>query len=454
MNAINAELERDKKIEAAKARALKKSTTAKKKERTVRPRAKKRGQKGKDADSRRGPEMTNLDNLLDQDVIADAQANEGLASQPTFKERNKALALKELVASVPEDSRRLASVDKRALLEATKNFVGRGRGTMQADGQGGWRLKGMTTSLYNYQLLGAAFMRKREEQGDRPLGGICADGMGLGKTVMMIANILDSRPHDDEPIKTTLVVAPSSLITQWMEMIKKHCEPRAMGEVIRYHAGSRITTTDTVESLRRFNVILTTYSEVSKSWPMAKPPSDCVTPEEKKQWRKDYVEKNRGPLHRIMFHRVVLDEATAIKNHLSRTSIACCSLMARHRWAMSGTPIQNRVEEFFPYFVFLKVKHTGNIDIFKHNFWDKGSNIAKERLDEYLRMFMLRRTHLQKIFGVPILKLPPSRQHTTIVDFSPLERAIYEIVRRRFIERINRFVSFEEGNRIFRLTYS
>ena len=104
---------------------------------------------------------------------------------------------------------------------------------------------------------------------------------------------------------------------------------------------------------------------------------------------------------------------------------------------MSGTPIQNGVWEFYPYFSFLQVKHTGNYKTFKKNFCDKKRPVTMERLHEVLRMFMIRRTHAEKIFDRPVLKLPATSQRTTEVKFNDIERAIYDIVRKRFIKRIN-----------------
>ena len=61
-----------------------------------------------------------------------------------------------------------------------------GRGSVRSDQSGNWTVKGMTTSLKNYQVLGSAFMRRRENALEEPRGGLMADQMGLGKTLMMI----------------------------------------------------------------------------------------------------------------------------------------------------------------------------------------------------------------------------------------------------------------------------
>lgn len=113
---------------------------------------------------------------------------------------------------------------------------------------------------------------------------------------------------------------------------------------MKYGVGSRLVTNNTVESLQRSNVVITTYSEVLRSYPKKEPPEEYVTDEQREQWWAKYLEEKKGPLHRIFWYRVVLDEAQAIKGRYSRTSIACRALSARHRWALSGTPIQNSVE--------------------------------------------------------------------------------------------------------------
>ena len=116
--------------------------------------------------------------LAGRDIIADAQTNANKGDQPSFTDHRKRQALNELVASLPQETRRIHQTDKTALLKATQSF--NGRGAMKADGKGGWRLKGMESSLNHYQLLGAAFMRNRENGQNEPLGGILADEMGFG----------------------------------------------------------------------------------------------------------------------------------------------------------------------------------------------------------------------------------------------------------------------------------
>jgi hypothetical protein len=175
--------------EASKSKREKEASKKTRKPRTAAnkdgsPRVSKKKSKGKeknaskDKSKRKGPTMLNMNSLFDNDIIGAAQANQKKGDLPTFKSTKKAEALKELIASMPQDQQKLASVDKRALEKATRSFSG--HGSMKADGDGNWRLKGMRTSLKPFQVLGVSFMRERENSGSRPFGGLDADVMGLG----------------------------------------------------------------------------------------------------------------------------------------------------------------------------------------------------------------------------------------------------------------------------------
>ena len=81
--------------------------------------------------------------------------------------------------------------------------------------------------------------------------------------------------------------------------------------------------------MQRADVVLTTYQELVSSYPKCEPPPELKTLEQKKEWWVNLWDQSRGPLHRVFFHRIILDEAQAIKNHMSLTSIACRAVMAR-----------------------------------------------------------------------------------------------------------------------------
>jgi SNF2-related domain len=255
---------------------------------------------------RKGPEMTNLQTLLNNDIVSAAQANAGKAAQPGFTSKNKREALAELIASIPESERTTHNADKNALDKATTSFTG--RAAMKADGNNGWRLRGMKTSLYHYQLLGAAFMRDRENSTTRPYGGLQSDEMGLGKTVTCLANIIDGQAPPNSPNRTTLIVCPSALCSQWLGEIRKHVLPGTFQEAIIYRSGGRVESADPTKTLSNMDIIITSYNEVLRSFPHCDTPMHLVTPEARAQWWSENFNANRGVLHQIFFRRIVLDE--------------------------------------------------------------------------------------------------------------------------------------------------
>jgi SNF2 family DNA or RNA helicase len=335
-----------------------------------------------------------MTSLMSNDVFRD-QAAEDAAEQPTFTATRKNDALKELIASVPLENQKAASSDRAALLAATKDLTGKGAAKPK---DGLWLIKGMKTALKPYQLMGTAFMRRRENATEEPRGGLMADQMGLGKTLMMLANIVNGRAAKNHPHKTTLLVASPNLLTQWAREIQTHVDEGQKLSVLRYSYGSRIVSNCGSQILANHDIILTTYNEVMRSYPKNDPPEELQTAEEKMAWWKQQYEEHRGVLHRMMFYRVVLDEAQVIKNHTSRTSIACRALMAEHKWALSGTPILNSLTELYPYFKFLGVPYTGSFRIFKHNYCDPGDSDNTERLLVRLSQFMIRRNHSDSKF--------------------------------------------------------
>ena len=381
--------------------------------------------------------LNNIDSLFTSNIYDDANANLNRPSLNVSSTLVKEQALKSLLAGVPLDDLNKARAQKQHILRATKTLGAR---KVKADGKGGWKFKGMTSSLYNHQVQGAAWMRERETGDVEPLGGLQADEMGLGKTVMTIACMISNPPTPDSTSRCTLIVCTPALVTQWESELRKHSEPEVFRRMLKYHGKefSRIYGRSAEGVIQNADVVFTSYQEVLKSYPRFRPPKEIVLSEKKREWWTEEYEKNRDILHRVHFHRIVLDEAQIIKNHLSQISIACKGLMGKHRWAISGTPIQNRVEEFFPFFKFLRVPHTGTVEVFKENFADPDNSDTTDRLHSFLKQFMIRRTHRDSLFGSALVEMPKNTQRTIEIEFNEVERAIYEAVKTRYVQKINR----------------
>ncbi|OJK01489.1 hypothetical protein ASPACDRAFT_26205 [Aspergillus aculeatus ATCC 16872] len=344
-----------------------------------------------------------LRTLITPNVIEDAHASASAQAMPEFGERDKEKAFRRMIASIPAADLAEAKSDHKQIINASRKFS---KG-VRKDGTGGYRIPGMRTSLYHYQLLGAAFMRDRENSSYPPYGGFLSDFMGLGKTIQALANIVDGRPSDPEdPIKTTLIVVPSHLVSHWKNQIIRHCDGIKLKEIVTYCAGHRLDTLDIVGSLQEYSIIITTYDEVRRSYPQScKPPAATGTEDEVIAWWDKHYEEHLGPLHKIKYHRIILDEGHLIRNHGSAVSMAVCALTGTNKWILSGTPIHNYIDELFPQFDFLGVPGT--------------------------------KTHETRLFSFPLVKLPDVRDEVIKAEFCDAERELYNAIEDLFIQNIN-----------------
>lgn len=377
--------------------------------------------------------LNNAASLLNSNVYEDAAANRDLGPLPVSYETNKAKALASMVANVPLGDRRRS--EKEHIRRATVTL---GTKRVIPDGEGAWKFTGMDSSLRHHQVQGAAWMKERELGNSEPLGGILADGMGLGKTVMALGLCVANKPTHQDEYKATLVVCTPALLNQWEKEIAKHITKGVFRRVMRHHSGNRQSGLGAIEDMQAADIVLTTYHEVMRSYPKTEIPEGVDSAEKLMNWWKSVWEEDRDILHKARFFRVVLDESQAIKNHLSHTSIACRALMAKHRWALSGTPIMNRIEELYPYFKFLRVECTGTFREFAESFCVEGSNDCNKRLHCILDQIMIRRTMKDKVLGFPIVSLPPTHQTTVRLEFNSVERLLYSIICRRFIRALNK----------------
>ncbi|KAK1416357.1 hypothetical protein QVD17_32148 [Tagetes erecta] len=249
-----------------------------------------------------------------------------------------------------------------------------------------------------------------------------------------------------KPNAGSLVVCPASVLRQWARELDEKVAEEAKLNVLVYHGGNR--TKDPVE-LARYDVVLTTYAIVAKEVPTKVFDEEDEDDQGNGDWYRFANKKRKGisgkkkkgkkgidgfaidgsgTLAKVNWLRVILDEAQTIKNSRTQMSKSCCGLRAKKRWCLSGTPIQNNIDELFSYFRFLKCDPYANYKSFCSQIKipiSRNSMQGYMKLQAVLKAIMLRRTKGTLIHGKPIIILPPKTINLTPIDFSPEERAFY-----------------------------
>lgn len=171
--------------------------------------------------------------------------------------------------------------------------------------------------LRPYQLTGLRWLAKMQHV---KAGACLADDMGLGKTVQVLAHLQRLKADDKNYNEPVLLVVPRSLLDNWQRECRKFTPDL---ECIEYYGPGRKSK---ISQLSHADVVITTYSVLLK---------------------------DNEDLQKLRYYYLILDEAQYIKNNRSKTYKACCEIAARHRLALSGTPVENHLGEFVALFDFL-----------------------------------------------------------------------------------------------------
>ncbi|KAI0840675.1 SNF2 family N-terminal domain-containing protein [Hypoxylon sp. FL0890] len=252
------------------------------------------------------------------------------------------------------------------------------------------------------------------------LGGLLADEMGLGKTLTTLALIATSLSEKDENprvARVTLIVCPMTTVTCWQDQIERHFKRGSLSYKI-YHGSTR---NDGAAALSSVDVVLTTYETLRAG-----------LPDEGAGMRNGKGTKRVGLLHSIDWHRVVLDEAHVVRNRSTKSFQAVNMLKSRHRWCLTGTPIQNRLDDLGALVEFLKIDPFNDPSTFRNTFLtpiDNGEQSGWERLRSLITSIALRRT--KKALDVD-LSLPSRRETVHWIDLDGEEKALYSLVKKHF----------------------
>jgi len=210
-----------------------------------------------------------------------------------------------------------------------------------------------------HQFKGVRWCVRNETRANAPFGvrgGLVADEMGLGKTILMIGTLLANI------LTNTLIVVPTSLISQWHDQIFKTTGYRPL----IYHSSNKQNKKKdvTVEMLVGSRIVITTYAAIAIDKKKKQKQK-----EEKQKEEKQKEKEELGPLHQVAWSRVVFDEAHHLRNANSRHHGATL-LKTDIRWLISGTPVQNKRRDFYNLCAVLRIPKElhKEIPFVNHNF--------------------------------------------------------------------------------------
>ncbi len=243
--------------------------------------------------------------------------------------------------------------------------------------------------MRNYQKKGYRWLRTLE---NCRFGGILADDMGLGKTLQAIAVLLAARLEGKEG--TSLVVAPASLVFNWGEEFHKFAPELEVCLL----SGSKEERRQKLLQYRCFDVLVTSYDLLKRDVHL-------------------YEEKE--------FLYQIIDEAQYIKNHTTSAAKAVKVIHSKTKYALTGTPIENRLSELWSIFDYLMPGFLYGYDTFKKEFEipivKNGDTEAMERLQKMVTPFILRRVKENVLRD-----LPDKLEKTQYVHFQKEQQNLYD----------------------------
>ncbi|MEC5423980.1 SNF2 helicase associated domain-containing protein [Virgibacillus sp. C22-A2] len=232
--------------------------------------------------------------------------------------------------------------------------------------------------LRDYQKKGYKWMKTLAHYG---FGGILADDMGLGKTLQTIAFILSVLPEIRTQKQPALIVCPSSLSYNWLSEINRF-SPNINAVVID---GTKVERSKLQKGMTTADVVITSY-------PLLR--TDV-------KWYEKQI-----------FHTAIFDEAQAFKNPVTQTARAVKKIEAGCRFALTGTPVENSLEELWSIF------HVVFPDLFQG--LKEYSNLTQDKIARRIRPFLLRRLKEEVLS-----ELPEKIESIELVELLPEQKKLY-----------------------------
>ena len=243
--------------------------------------------------------------------------------------------------------------------------------------------------LRPYQKQGFRWLKTLDHYG---FGGILADDMGLGKTIQMISFLMSA--HMEQVPHPALIVCPASLVLNWQDEFSRFAPMMSVLAV----SGTSIYRRLQLNEAENYDVLITSY---------------------------DMLKRDVDQYELMTFSYCILDEAQYIKNHNTKSFQAARRIHAGCRFALTGTPVENRLSELWSIFDFLMPGYLSAYARFRDRFelpiLKNGDEEAANRLGEMIAPFVLRRMKKEVL-----TELPPKTETVQYAIMSSEQRKLYD----------------------------
>ncbi|ARV57467.1 ATP-dependent helicase [Nostocales cyanobacterium HT-58-2] len=253
-------------------------------------------------------------------------------------------------------------------------------------------------NLREYQKRGVSWLQYLERLG---LNGCLADDMGLGKSVQVIARLVQERDEEaTSSFPPTLLIAPTSVVGNWQKEIAKFA-PHLKTMV--HHGSNRIQQEEDFKAASlQHDVVITSFT---------------------------LARKDEKLLGSVKWHRMVLDEAQNIKNPKAAQTKAILKLSAKHKLALTGTPVENRLLDLWSIFNFLNPGYLGKEAQFRKSFeipiQKENDKIKSTTLKKLVEPLILRRVKTDQSI---INDLPDKIEQKLYTNLTKEQASLYEVV--------------------------
>jgi len=269
------------------------------------------------------------------------------------------------------------------ILDAPENFVG---------------------TLRPYQEKGYSWLLYLKQYG---FGACLADDMGLGKTIQVIAYLLHER-NEQPTAEPALIICPTSILGNWLREIQRFAP--SLNTMI-HHGSKRILDERFLGNTSNYDLIITTYNLAQRDFDV---------------------------LSQINWSTIIIDEAQNIKNPSTKQARKIKKLNGDYRIALTGTPIENRLEELWSILDFLNPGYLDSLKKFKDSYVSSSENnqnsIRLRQLARLVQPFILRRL---KTDPTIIKDLPEKNEFKVYCSMTEEQCVLYEAVVKDLIKRLS-----------------